>query len=214
MKGIPNGPSVSVVITDPPYNVGLGTKSQNFSKRQAGYSNVDDSLSSHTYNQWIGKLQHRIMEITHAMIITPGNTNQTLWSPPTWTMAWTKANGCTRTPLTHGQKMMHSCWEPILTYGRFPNPPKSDVINVPISIQSEADGHPCPKPLKLIRQLVSMCAEDALILDPCCGSGTTCIAAKQLGRKYIGIEIDPIYCKIAEDRLRQGELFATERRGR
>ena len=47
-----------------------------------------------------------------------------------------------------------------------------------------------------------------LILDPFLGSGTTAVAAKQLGRKFIGIEINMDYCRIAEDRLRQEELFA------
>jgi len=43
---------------------------------------------------------------------------------------------------------------------------------------------------------------DDLILDPFCGSGTTCVAAKMLGRRYIGIDISPEYCKIAEERLK------------
>jgi len=40
-----------------------------------------------------------------------------------------------------------------------------------------------------------------LILDPFCGSGTTCVAAKKLGRRYIGIEIDPTYADIARRRI-------------
>ena len=40
-----------------------------------------------------------------------------------------------------------------------------------------------------------------LVLDPYMGSGTTCVAAKKLGRRYIGIEIDPKYARIAEARL-------------
>lgn len=49
--------------------------------------------------------------------------------------------------------------------------------------------------------------DNTVILDPYLGSGTTAVAAKQLGRKYIGIEISPKYCKIAEDRLRQEVLI-------
>jgi site-specific DNA-methyltransferase (adenine-specific) len=40
-----------------------------------------------------------------------------------------------------------------------------------------------------------------LVLDPLCGSGTTCKVAKLLGRAYIGIDISEEYCKIAENRL-------------
>lgn len=48
--------------------------------------------------------------------------------------------------------------------------------------------------------------EDDIIIDPFMGSGSTIEAANFLKRRYIGIEIDPEYCKIAEARLKQGIL--------
>ena len=41
-----------------------------------------------------------------------------------------------------------------------------------------------------------------MVVDPLCGSGTTCVAAKMLGRNYIGIDISEEYCQIARDRLK------------
>jgi len=64
-------------------------------------------------------------------------------------------------------------------------------------------GHPMQKPILLIKRLVEMLSlEDMIVLDPFLGSGTTAVACKELGRKYIGIEISEEYCKIAENRIK------------
>ena len=44
-----------------------------------------------------------------------------------------------------------------------------------------------------------------IILDPMCGSGTTCKAAKELGRKFIGIDISKNYCELAAERLNENK---------
>ena len=72
--------------------------------------------------------------------------------------------------------------------------------------------HPTQKPLKLIeRLLVDYSQLGDLILDPFLGSGTTAHACERLGRKWIGIEINPDYCEIAKKRIeveaRQIKLF-------
>jgi site-specific DNA-methyltransferase (adenine-specific) len=76
-----------------------------------------------------------------------------------------------------------------------------------VTITPQNNGHPCPKPILLFKWLMTAASnEAAIILDPFLGSGTTAVAAKQLGRKFIGIEIEEKYCRIAVDRLRQGVL--------
>lgn len=65
--------------------------------------------------------------------------------------------------------------------------------------------HPTQKPIKLMKRLVNRM--DGLILDPFMGSGTTLRAAKDLGRKAIGIELEERHCETAANRLRQ-EVFA------
>jgi DNA modification methylase len=68
----------------------------------------------------------------------------------------------------------------------------------------EAKGHPAPFPCQLARDhITSWSNEGDLVLDPMCGSGTTCKVAKELNRTYIGIEISEEYCRIAEERLNQ-----------
>lgn len=64
------------------------------------------------------------------------------------------------------------------------------------------NNHPCVKPLKLMSYLITMGSRpNDIILDPFAGSGSTLIAAKMIGRKYIGMELDKGYCEIAEARL-------------
>jgi transcriptional regulator with XRE-family HTH domain len=62
--------------------------------------------------------------------------------------------------------------------------------------------HPTVKPLKLMSYLVTLGSREGdVVLDPFVGSGTTCIAAKMLGRKGIGIDINPEYCEISRKRI-------------
>jgi site-specific DNA-methyltransferase (adenine-specific) len=64
------------------------------------------------------------------------------------------------------------------------------------------------KPIRLIERLVEEYSEpNQTILDPFLGSGTTALACQNTGRNFIGIEINPEYCKIAEQRLKQKPLF-------
>ena len=62
---------------------------------------------------------------------------------------------------------------------------------------------PYQNPIQLYETLIMFFREEVkLVLDPFLGSGTTVIACKRLKRNFIGIEINPDYCKIAEERLR------------
>ena len=62
--------------------------------------------------------------------------------------------------------------------------------------------HPTIKPLEVVKNhIINSTKENDIVLDCFCGSGTTCVAAKETGRRFIGMEIDPEYHKIAVDRL-------------
>jgi site-specific DNA-methyltransferase (adenine-specific) len=64
--------------------------------------------------------------------------------------------------------------------------------------------HPCPKPVSEMRFMVEHLSQPGdIILDPFCGIGTSLVAAKQLGRRYIGCDLWPGYCLEAIQRLRE-----------
>ena len=78
----------------------------------------------------------------------------------------------------------------------------------PLSVQVFSNGdqskklHPTQKPLELMEYLIKTYTNEwNLILDNCSGSGTTLLAAKNLNRKYIGIELSNEYCEISKKRL-------------
>lgn len=68
--------------------------------------------------------------------------------------------------------------------------------------------HPTVKPVQLLEKLICWSTKEGeIVLDPFMGSGTTLRAAKNTGRKAIGIEVEEKYCEVAVERLRQGVLF-------
>ncbi len=79
-------------------------------------------------------------------------------------------------------------------------------ITVPFWSMPENTDHPTQKPEKLLAKIIlASSREGDVVLDPFLGSGTTSVAAKKLGRRYIGIEIDETYCLLAEKRLTLAE---------
>lgn len=81
-----------------------------------------------------------------------------------------------------------------------------DDISIPYWSMPENTAHPTQKPEKLLAKLILASSNKGdVVLDPFLGSGTTSVVAKKLGRHYIGIEQNPLYCEWAEYRLEQAE---------
>lgn len=91
---------------------------------------------------------------------------------------------------------------------------KKDIIESPVEF-TQGNHHPAVYPKYIIQELINtLTKEGNIVLDPFCGSGTTCVVAKKLNRKYIGIEINPDYTFLSKQRIeketsnqKQLELF-------
>ena len=193
---LPTLPRVDAVVTDPPYGVAL--------EYEGEFTDSPDELKA-----LVDYFVPAARALAPVVSITPGNLNQYLYPSPTWTLCWFNRAGAGSGPWGF------SCWQPILCYG--PDPflrlqlgRRPDFIEH--SETSEKNGHPCPKPLQFQKRWIDRVAHDAqTILDPFMGSGTTGVAAVQMGRKFIGIEREERYfeiaCKRIEDAQRQGDMF-------
>lgn len=75
-------------------------------------------------------------------------------------------------------------------------------------------GHPAPFPVELAKRVIKLYSYvDDVVLDPFMGSGTTCVAAKQNGRHYVGFDISPEYCRLAEERIARIKLREVDNNG-
>ena len=184
------GLSADAIITDPPYGV-------NF---DYGTPDYDDGAKN--YQSWVAERFAACRRAAPLVLLTAGIANLWHYPKPSWVLCWAKPGSTRRNELGGFNE-----WEPVLVYGK--RRIYNDFKYLPdCSNHSDSDiGHPCPKPLRLLLWLVSICSDPGtMILDPFVGAGTTLRAAKDLGRKAIGIEIEERYCEIAAKRMAQRVL--------
>jgi DNA modification methylase len=192
---LPTLQKVDAVITDPPYGVQL---------EYEGREDSPEILSS-----YVPQMVSLCRDIAPLVSITPGNLNQYVYPSPTWTLCWFNRAGAGSGPWGF------SCWQPILVYG--PDPYLKEGLGrrpdfIEWSETAEKNGHPCPKPYQFMFRWIQRVSLRGSVCDPFMGSGTTGVACMNLGRKFIGIEIEPKYFDIACERIenaqRQERLFA------
>ena len=182
------GVRADLLATDPPYNVGI----------EYG-EGVNDSKAEPDYEAFTRSWFEVWQTVSQRQIVTPGCNNLARWLryfDPYHVAAWTKANA-----MTHGKIAQWCCWEPILFFGeRWNRTRPNDVFDYPIGKQDGVANHPCPKPLKMWANMLEHYCENT-VADAFVGSGTTMVAAEQLGRLCYGMEISPAYIAVTLERM-------------
>lgn len=194
-----------VIITDPPYNI-------NFKGYKQEYT---DNMSDEEYIEMLCYFQNKpiaVIDYPEEMMkyIVPA------LGVPNEVLCWCyNSNFPNRFRLIN----IYGCqpdFSKVLQSYKNPNDKrikkqiqKTGVLGTPIyewftdiqqvkNVSKEKTEHPCPIPINLAKRLILLLTNKGdLILDPFCGGGTVCLAAKQLGRNYIGIDVSEKYCNMA-----------------
>ena len=182
MKDMPDN-SVDLVLTDPPYGIGIAK---------------NPFRQKHTKSDWDNQPMCKeqgleLLRIGREQIIWGGNYFDL--KPSQGFLVWDKCQ-----PFTFSSAMVEMAW----------CSKQSPAKLFRLRVTEYAKVHPTQKPLELMIWCVEHNSKEGdLILDPFCGSGTTCVAAKMLDRHYIGIDISEKYCEIARKRVEAAEKGIT-----
>jgi modification methylase len=220
IKHIPNK-SIDLVVTSPPYNLknstGNGMKDGRGGKwanaaLQKGYTNHNDCMPHDDYVKWQRKCLKEMMRVlkedgaifyNHKWRVQNGllqdRSDIVSGFPVRQIIIWRRKGGLNFNPgyFLPTYEVIYLIANP-----KFKLAPKANAYgDVWEFTQEMKNEHPAAFPVDLIVQIISSTTAH-IVLDPFMGSGTTAVAARALKRDYIGIELSPQYCEMAEQRLK------------
>lgn len=224
MRQMPEG-SIDLIVTSPPYNLknstGNGMKDGRGGKwanaaLQKGYSHHDDCMPHEEYVEWQRECltqmlrllpEHGAIFYNHKWRVQAGllQDRQDIVHgfPLRQIIIWKRSGG-----LNFNAGYFLPTYEVIylIAKPKFKLLPRAnacgDIWEIPQELKNE---HSAPFPVALIDRIISS-TPAKIILDPFIGSGTTAISAINFQRDYIGIDISPEYCAMAEERIKQHKL--------
>ena len=192
---LPTLGKVDAVVTDPPYGIGKDG--------QVRTTGGNGGRKAHDFLGWDAERPSRetfdhITSLSNDIIIWGGTYFADILPPTGKRLVWDK-----------GQRINQSDGE--LAWTSYSGALRIMTMNR-VELLMDGTDHPTQKPLRLMKWCIAQLRDEPhTILDPFMGSGTTGVAAVQMGKSFIGIEREPKYfdiaCKRIEDAQRQGDFF-------
>ena len=226
MKSMPDE-SIDLVVTSPPYNLknstGNGMKDGRGGKWSSaslinGYSHYDDNIPHDEYAKWQRECLTEMLRLinndgaifyNHKWRVQAGllQDRQDIVQgfPVRQIIIWRRKGG-----INFNKGYFLPTYEVIYLIAKpnFKLVPKANAHgDVWEFTQEMKNGHPAPFPVQLIDRIISS-TDAKIVLDPFMGSGTTAITAMENKRDYIGIDISPDYCKMAEKRIEKNKIHS------
>ena len=176
----------AAIVMDPPYGINYST---NHGATWAGDLIPNDSSI---------RARDKVIEMfPDAPMAVFGSWKQTKPERTKGVLIWDKGPAFGMGDLSFPWKMS---WEEIYIIGDAWRGFRDEGVlrgHMVVSWESKGRLHPTEKPISLIKKIINKLPESLTILDPFMGSGSTGVAAVQMGRRFIGIEIDPTYFNLA-----------------
>jgi len=200
---LPTLGKVDAVVTDPPY--GIGADKNLRANKQHG------SAAAPSKDYGVGNWDAKPIDAELLSLVVNSAKNSILWggnyfdvSPLSCWLVWDKENG------SNGYADCELAWTNLPQAVRRIKWRWAGMLQQNMA-EKEDRVHPTQKPLEVMKWCIQQVDEAQTILDPFMGSGTTGVACVKLGRKFIGIEIEPKYYDISRkrisDALKQPDFF-------
>lgn len=213
LKDIPDN-YVDLIVMDPPYEFKDTRGGGSFGSEKRTYHSELDPLSKGVTQEILDVLCGKMKAIN---IYIWCNKNQLRQYIDYFDdrgcnidlLTWHKTNPvptCSNKYLSDTEYCVFARESGVKVYGSYETKRKFYVSSLNTD-DKERYGHPTVKPLNIIKNLIiNSSKEGNVVLDPFMGSGTTAVACKSTGRHFIGYEIDPKYCEIANERVRNTKV--------
>lgn len=223
--------SVDAVVTDPPYSSGGQFRGDRMQSTAVKYINTDsvqtcrdeftgDNRDQRSFMTWCSLWLSECLRVTKpggVLVVfsdwrqLPTITDAVQCGGWVWRniVTWWKP-GCR---MQRGRFSASAEYAIYATHG-IPTPGQKSPQNVLLfaPVAGKEKRHIAQKPIELMETILGIVPDDGTVLDPFCGSGTTLVAAKRLGLKYIGVDISESCCTNARQRLAEedGAIYSKE----
>lgn len=207
MKDIPDW---SVIVTDPPFNIGYRYSSYKDRMAEDDYYSMLTDIVNSTSQAVIIHYPEQLHKLSIKLGYAPNKVVSWVYNSNTGKQHRDIAYYGVKPEFKNRGKDYKNPEDKrimrLIANGKKPRLYDWWNVNQVKNVSKDKTAHPCQMPIEVMENIIKTLPDDYTIIDPFMGSGTTGVACKNLNRNFIGIELDEEYFEIAKKRIEEAEL--------